>query len=255
MDIRRSARIGRAVKSLVPQRLIVRVVELRDRAAGVRLADVGGDRPAHVSRGGQRVRQFVGQLQRGNRHLHVDHILGVQPGNSRRSDVVDADSPMPARGVEPRRDPTALSGHDGSLGTRTGADSRVDRCRGCARTAGSADARTRGPARPIPPGCPSCRATHRRRRGAAPRVACAAIRARASSSVKPRSSISRFTRSVLVRVDDHHQRKHGRHTGFHEQRNVLDDDGIVGRGGDHFRAAMRHQWMHDPIQASASRPH
>ena len=80
-------------------------------------------------------------------------------------------------------------------------------------------------------------------------VACAAMRARASSSLKPRYSMSRVDAKLLVGVDDHHQREHRRHTGLDQQRDVLDDHGVLGGAAAiNSDAPLRHQRMHDPVQ-------
>ena len=98
--------------------------------------------------------------------------------------------------------------------------------------------------------CPNCPATHRRRRGVDPRWPARRCGRGRRARSKPRYLISRSTR-VSVRVNDDHddEWKHRRHTGLDEQRNVLDDHGIVGHRCDDLRATMRHQRMHDPIQA------
>ncbi len=54
-----------------------------------------------------------------------------------------------------------------------------------------------------------------------------------------------------VGVHDDHQREQRRHTGFHQQRDVLDDDGIVVHGGDELSAPLAHQRVNDPVELLA----
>ena len=77
-------------------------------------------------------------------------------------------------------------------------------CRCCARTAGSARATGRGPARPARLRCRSCPATHRRPRGAAPRWPARRCAPGHPASVKPRYSMSR--------LHPQSRRRHGRST-------------------------------------------
>ena len=54
-----------------------------------------------------------------------------------------------------------------------------------------------------------------------------------------------------VGVHHHDQREHRRHSGFHQQRNVFDDNRILGHRRDDLRAALAHQRVHDPVQLLA----
>ena len=54
-----------------------------------------------------------------------------------------------------------------------------------------------------------------------------------------------------VRVHHDDQREQRRQTGFHQQRDVLDDDGIVGHRRDDLRSPPADQRVHDPVERLA----
>ena len=54
-----------------------------------------------------------------------------------------------------------------------------------------------------------------------------------------------------VGVHDDHQREQRRHSGFHQQRNVFDDNGVVGHRRDDLRAALAYQRVNDPVEPLA----
>ena len=82
-------------------------------------------------------------------------------------------------------------------------------------------------------------------------LACAAIRARASSSLKPAVLDESPDAKILVGVHDDDQREHRRHLGLDQQRDVLDDHGILGGGRDQLGAPVRDQRVHDAVEGGA----
>ena len=51
-----------------------------------------------------------------------------------------------------------------------------------------------------------------------------------------------------VGVHDHDQREQRRHPRLDQQRDVLDDHGVLGRRGDQLGAPVRHQRVHDAVE-------
>ena len=145
----------------------------------------------------------------------------------------------------------AWSGHVGSAGTSRGgrdadglAGADVVRERQYA-----ADTTRRARVRPVRPAVPELSSQHIGNRAA---LFLGGLRGDPGAGVglvHPALSTSRSTRTLHIGVHDDHQREHRRHTGLHQQRNVLDHNGILGDRRDDLRAALAHQGVHDPVES------
>ena len=127
---------------------------------------------------------------------------------------------------------------------------RSDVARGCGRTAGCGCSTRRGPARPNPLGVPELSSQMSATARRCSSSACAAILARASSSDIPRCSTSRRNRTSTSACTMTTSGNSGAIPGFHQQRNVFDDNGIFGHRRDDLRAALAHQRVNDPVEPS-----